>query len=773
MSVHFSSFCGLRASTAFPCRPTLLATVILAALGGNAAAEEDHDLADVVVSAAKIEQSTAEAPSNVSVVTAEKIQNSNATRLGDALVAQVPSLYMRGGALGTTTRTVTSIVSLRGAYGGRTKVVVDGVASLADANSSNLNLSTVGLNDIARVEVIPGVSSSLYGSDAIGGVINVITKAPTRREFNASTTQGSGDGALQRYELSYRDRFENGLGISLGYYRHEMEGYAKSDFLTVAPATACGTCTTTTSGWQKGQSNTGATQYIIGDKGAVPSLAQNANMTLYYDFSPTSRGKAGISYFEDHSGHSPYNLYLRNAAGGPIGLPATNLGIDGRRQASLSEASLALPGDNYRTEIRTFAGYEGRIGTDYRIKLDVSRFDRDYYYLSKGTTAATTYNGGPGTATHAPNVAQDIQGQLSFPVGENHFIVTGLAFNTGELNRRVYSVGNWRDDRSKGAVTDSGNGNTRTYSLFAQDQYSITPATTLYLGARYDNWSTWGSIDKPGGVTPHTDVREHSYQAVSPRAALVHLLSDTVSLKASTGRAFRAPTLYDLYSADTVSGVKLSKSDFDLKPERAKSWDIGTEIALPNKGVFRAAYFETVISDMIYSKETAYTGPYTATIPTSVNILSVKTNAAEGRTKGIELSGEMNLASWLRANASYTYTDARITKDNSGTGLLDKKLVYVPKNMAALGFEAQYQGWTANWLSRYSGLTYVNATNSDIEKNVYGGTSKYWLSDLKVSYQFDKRLKASLLVNNVFDKKYYEYYLMPGRNVAVQLSGTF
>jgi iron complex outermembrane receptor protein len=131
------------------------------------------------------------------------------------------------------------------------------------------------------------------------------------------------------------------------------------------------------------------------------------------------------------------------------------------------------------------------------------------------------------------------------------------------------------------------------------------------------------------------------------------------------------------------------------------------------------------------------------------------------------------LASWLTGSASYTWTDATITKDNTGTGLLGKQLVYVPRNMASLGLRAQYQNWSGNLGARYSGLMYTNASNSDVEKEVFSGSSKYWLTDLKIGYRFAKNIEANLIVNNLLDKVYYEYYRMPGRNVAIELAAKF
>lgn len=748
----------LSLAVAAACSP---ATVVLAVETEG----EESTLKHVVVSATKMEQDTSEAPANVSVVTAKDIKDSNVVRLGDALTAQVPSLFMRGGAVGTSSRDGgTSIISLRGAYGARTKVVVDGLASLADANSANPNLSVIGLDEVERIEVVPGVSSSLYGSDAIGGVINIITKVPTKREITARVGRGFGDGDRTTFEAGFRDRWSNGFGVSLSLYDQEMGGYAGSDLVTVSKST-CGVCTTPVTGWTKTTDNLAATKYIVGDKGAIPTETQKINGSVFFDLSANAKLKAGVTHYKSDQGVNPFNNYLNTA------LPASNLVIDGGRVASLTEYPF-LNTQNQRNETRYFAGFEGKLGTDYLLKLDVSKFDREYSYESPKTSA--TFSSGAGTMTETPNTAKDFAAQLSFPIGDKQFLVAGLAVNKQSLNRKVYELAYWRDDGSKTTLNDQGDGYSQTKSIYLQDQISVGSALTIYAGARYDDWNTEGFVAKwVGGVTPPTTIPEHGEAALSPRLALVYKLSDAVSLKSSVGTAFRAPNLYDMYAADTISGVKYIVADANLKPEKAKSMDIGTEITLGNGVNFKAAAFYTRISDLIYSKETPYSGPYSLTIPTTITILSQKTNAAEAVTKGVELSGDFPLTSWLTGSASYTWTDARITKDDTGTGLLDKKLVYVPKNMASLGLRAKYQNWSGSLTTRYSGLMYTNASNSDVEKNVFTGSSKFWLTDLKLGYRFGKNLDASLMVNNLFDELYYEYYRMPGRNVAIELAAKF
>ena len=116
---------------------TFLASA-LAALGVGA----EEQLTPMVVTASRIEQSTLDAPSNVTVVTKDSLEASGAVRVGDALTAKVPSLYMRGGTGSSSRLNSTPIVSMRGQYN-RVKMMVDTGASfiaLTDADARALGV---------------------------------------------------------------------------------------------------------------------------------------------------------------------------------------------------------------------------------------------------------------------------------------------------------------------------------------------------------------------------------------------------------------------------------------------------------------------------------------------------------------------------------------------------------------------------------------------------------------------------------------------------------
>lgn len=148
----------------------LLSFVTLSAAG--AAGEETISLREIVVTATRGPQAVARAGSAITVITAEDIGRSGARTLNDAL-RRVPGLEISetGGTGGTTA------VRLRGAEAGQTLVLIDGVrVNDPSTSSGQFDFSLLVPTDIERIEVLRGPQSALYGSDAIGGVINIITR---------------------------------------------------------------------------------------------------------------------------------------------------------------------------------------------------------------------------------------------------------------------------------------------------------------------------------------------------------------------------------------------------------------------------------------------------------------------------------------------------------------------------------------------------------------------------------------------------------------------
>jgi iron complex outermembrane recepter protein len=113
----------------------------------------------------------------------------------------------------------------------RTLIMLDGI-SLNDSYTGAVQFGGMATENVERIEVVKGPFSSLYGGDAMGGVVNIITKIPEKREFTLSGGFGSGLRSRQamndvaRAYFSYGETFKGKLGILVSYGRNQSNGYA-------------------------------------------------------------------------------------------------------------------------------------------------------------------------------------------------------------------------------------------------------------------------------------------------------------------------------------------------------------------------------------------------------------------------------------------------------------------------------------------------------------------------------------------------------------------
>lgn len=152
----------------------------------------DYELQPIVVTATRTPQTLWESTANVSILPWEEIQRSSALHLGDALNA-IPGVAIgEYGGLGQNVA-----LSLRGSTAGQVLVLVDGVP-VNDLQLGGFDLNRLCLDNIDRVEIIRGAASALYGADAMGGVINVITRQAPISGVTSTVSYRQGDYGLER-----------------------------------------------------------------------------------------------------------------------------------------------------------------------------------------------------------------------------------------------------------------------------------------------------------------------------------------------------------------------------------------------------------------------------------------------------------------------------------------------------------------------------------------------------------------------------------------------
>lgn len=198
----------------------LIALAILGSIGtSNASAA--NSIEQIVVTGQRAEQLAIEAPAAISVITREDIERSGAQSIAEVLRGQA-GLQIRD-TIGDGARGI--VVAMRG-FGenaaNNTLVLVDG-RRLNNPSMAAPDLNSIALGDIERIEVLQGGAGVLFGDQAVGGVLNVITRRPDEAVLNLQAGGGSHD--TQRLALNASQRFASGIGARFSAEHRRSDNY--------------------------------------------------------------------------------------------------------------------------------------------------------------------------------------------------------------------------------------------------------------------------------------------------------------------------------------------------------------------------------------------------------------------------------------------------------------------------------------------------------------------------------------------------------------------
>ena len=180
-------------------------------------------LNEVVVTAARIEQPLSEVLADVTVIDRASIERSGATGVADLLSHYPGVQFQRNGGVGNTTS-----VYIRGTNTNHTAVYVDGVRIESQSASGGFTWQTLPLAQIDRIEILRGPAAAIYGSDAIGGVVQVFTR---RGQGAFQPYAGIGAGTYNTYQVNGGFSGANGpWDYALGATKEKSKGFnAKQD----------------------------------------------------------------------------------------------------------------------------------------------------------------------------------------------------------------------------------------------------------------------------------------------------------------------------------------------------------------------------------------------------------------------------------------------------------------------------------------------------------------------------------------------------------------
>ena len=206
---------------------TPISAALLSIAVTSSALAADEKVETVLVSATRSEGPAMPVATQITIIDAEQIRVSGATTVAEVLRTQAGIQIID--ADGSGGRNVS--IAMRGfssTAGNNTLVLVDG-RKLNNPSLAGPSLNTVSLKNIERIEIIQGSAGVLYGDQAVGGVINVITRHAKAGEINGAVSVERGSYAQESYAASVNQGFENGLNYNLSAQKRTADNFRNNN----------------------------------------------------------------------------------------------------------------------------------------------------------------------------------------------------------------------------------------------------------------------------------------------------------------------------------------------------------------------------------------------------------------------------------------------------------------------------------------------------------------------------------------------------------------
>jgi iron complex outermembrane receptor protein len=725
----------------------------------------DGDLSTLVVSATRTEIDIKNAPASVSVITDEDLRQMTVFTVDEALKNTVGVMNRRTKGFMETTPSLT----IRGFSNARDNLVlVDGIPQ-NDSRNGQVNWTMIDGENVERIEVLRGPFSSLYGGNAMGGVVSIFTKMPERS--GATLKIGTGGSLDSVASDDFRDLSFTGtlkatdtLALGMSYRQRSTAGY---------PTTHVNVATVPdgVTGAVPYASNVGANTNLIGDTG--DNWYEDDTVGFRLSFAPSATTRLDVSHVDSRAdyGYDFPNTLLRTSVEHPtlgtvddiatFSTVALTSWLNGAVFARGGRMDQTNTGLSFRTEWKDLAA---KVSLGHIEKYTETVIVGGITLANSGHAAMSpvTFSGGDGRLAPAnDNTRTSADVQFDWSIHDRHLLTFGLAASRGEIDEERWSLSNWNDPGSKVFMGSKTTAEDEMRSLYLQDAWFINDSLTAYIGARQDWWEMKGgqtrsfTADGGSGTLRYDGTDTSSF---SPKLSLVFRPTQATTYRASIGKAFRPPTLFEFFGTAQVGGDAFAGNP-DLKPETVTSWELGIDHDFSSGINLVGTYFQSEIDDMIQT--------------VAVGGISTPQNTSEAEIKGVELEIRGPLPYGLSWSANYTYTDTEVTRHDTTPDLVGNRLTHVPKTMYNLSLDWQWQDWQVTATNYYQSKRFTNAANTDVNTGVPGSTDSFDLTDLKATYRFSDRHSASLGINNVFDKEYRQFYLSPGRFWFVEVRAQY
>ena len=662
-----------------------------------ASAPQDPARKPVVVTASRSEQDPFDAPRAIDVVSSQDLQRYQFRSTPQAL-RMLPSTLVQETAPGQGSP------FLRGFTGYNNLLLIDGIRlnNSAFRSGPNQYWSTIDPLSLDRIEVLRGAASSLYGSDAVGGTVQVFTKSPDRYAADGVRYGGALIGRYATAEDSPAARGEIHVGMT-------REGGLRTGFLVGGDARSFGDI--------EGGNATGVQPNTSHDETGLDVkiehwLAKHTRLVfLHQQYAQTDVPRTHSTVFgESYAGTTvgtdlrrdldqnrrlTYLQLHRTEMGGPV--EAMHLSVSWQTQRELEDRQPATGAARYQAfEVGTlgaFANFESDAGS-----LGKLVYGLDYYH----DNVTSWFRRSSGSLPSDP-----IQGQVA--------------------NDASYDL----------------------LGVFVQDELALGRSAALTAGVRY----TYAAVDADS-------VRDTSNNKIALAdsweefAANVHLrvgLTDGWNVYGGVSQGFRAPSLSDLSSFEIARSGEQEVPTPGLGEEHYLGYEVGSKV---RSGAVsgQAAWYYTDIEDQILRFPTGATNGTGQAIVT-------KANVGDGYVQGVELQLAVEVLPRTELFGVGSWQYGRVNNFNTGgTTRSDEYISRLMPLTNLLGVRWEDAAGRVHASTEVVRAEAADKTSSgddrDTQRIPPGGTPGYTLWNLRCGWQVDDRTSLELACENVTDVDY-------------------
>ncbi|RMJ02906.1 Colicin I receptor precursor [Marinobacter litoralis] len=678
-------------------RTSLATSVALLSLGYTLqVAAQPMELDELVVSAAGYEQKVTDAPASISVLSQQDLQQSQFSNLAEALDT-VEGVDIRQ----STGKTGGLNISIRGLPSEYTLILIDGRRQNPPGNVTPNGFGDTStsfmppLSAIERIEVIRGPMSTLYGSDAIGGVVNIITKKVSDKWVGSVTLEHTfqedrdfGDTGKTSFYTS-GPLVENVLGLSVrgSVYDREASDLEFEDG-SEAPK-----------------------------RGVAPVDGRNHTVGARLTFVPVQGHEF---YLDAEQGKQVYNN------------DACQLGtLDGKSRSCEDKPGVA---NGYSDELR-FNREQVVLG--HSSKLGFGTWSNDLSY-NVTETEGRTLPGTIGTAYDAPYQAlvggddRELESKdtifdtkLVTPVTDSQIVTLGAQYRDTELTDGIANT------------TFKQN----SWAVFAEDEWYLRDDLALTLGGRYEDHDAFSGHFTPRAYLVWNSSANWTFKGGVSKGYKTPDIND----------------LHNGVNGVTSQGETLTIGTPDLEPEKSTNYEMGAYFDNLNGFKANATVFYTRFSDKIDDgAPVTITGD--SLIPDGTYDQLDNIGKAETRGVELASNWKFAPAWSLRSSYTYTDTEQKsgVNKGapltNTPEHVLQARLNWQATSQLDLWLSGEYRGERTRYVSLKENLS---AEETAIDQKL-GDLSDYALFHLGGSYQASENLTLTATIYNVFNKDFLE-----------------